>query len=54
MILQYGNGAATRAMARAIELRAGGSRAAADTWLQVKEAIEKLQAEKPEPGTTVQ
>jgi hypothetical protein len=54
MILQYGDGAATRAVARAIELRAAGSLAAADTWLRVREAIDRLQAEKPAPGETVQ
>jgi hypothetical protein len=45
MILHHGDGAASRAARRAIELRA---------WVRVKTAIEKRQAEKPEPGETVQ
>jgi hypothetical protein len=54
MILQHGDGAASRAARRAIELRASGEPIAADTCVRVKTAIEKLQAEKPEPGETIQ
>jgi hypothetical protein len=54
MILHHGDGAASRAARRAIELHAAGEPIAADTWVRVKTAIEKLQAEKPEAGEAVQ
>jgi hypothetical protein len=43
MIREYADGAASRAGARAIELRATGQLDAADIWLRVKAAIEKLE-----------
>jgi hypothetical protein len=39
---------------RAIELRAKGQPDAAETWLHIQAAIEKLQAEKPAPREAVQ
>jgi hypothetical protein len=45
MMVEHGRSAAPRAAARAIELRATGNSDAAGTWLRVKTAIEKLQAE---------
>jgi hypothetical protein len=54
MILHHGDGAASRAARRAIELRAAGEPIAADTWVRVKSAIEQLQAAEPEPGESVQ
>jgi hypothetical protein len=54
MILHHGDGAASRAARRAIELRAAGEPIAADTWVRVKTAIEKLQSKNPGPGETVQ
>jgi hypothetical protein len=50
MILHHGDSAASRAARRAIELRALGESAAADTWLRVKTAIKQLQADTPEPA----
>jgi hypothetical protein len=54
MIERYGPRAATRALLRATDLYDQGDRDAAEIWMQVRARIERLQAEKPAPGDTVQ
>jgi hypothetical protein len=54
MILHHGDNAASRAARRAIELRAAGETDAAEVWLRVKAAIERLEAESPAPKEKVQ
>jgi hypothetical protein len=46
MIDHYGTAAARRAESRAAELRALGEPGAAENWVRVKAAIERLQAGK--------
>jgi hypothetical protein len=54
MIDNCGAGAALRAQLRAADLRDLGEPGAAENWVRVKAAIERIQTEKPAPGEKVQ
>jgi hypothetical protein len=54
MIQRYGTNAGIEVAARADDQSAKGHTEIASTWRRILVAIEKLQAEKPEPGETVQ
>jgi hypothetical protein len=54
MIQRYGSNAGIEAAERADEHLEKGHPELSATWLRIMTAIEKLQAEKPEPGETVQ
>jgi hypothetical protein len=54
MIQHYGRDAAMEAARRSDADLANGDRRSSATWKRILKAIEKLQAEKPEPGETVQ
>jgi hypothetical protein len=54
MIQRYGSDAAKEAAQRANDELARGDVASGATWQRILAAIEKLQAEKPEPGEQMQ
>jgi hypothetical protein len=54
MIQRYGSNAGIEAAERADEHLEKGNLDVSATWQRIMTAIEKLQAEKPEPGETVQ
>jgi hypothetical protein len=54
MIQRYGNNAGIEAAERADEHLGKGHLELSATWQRIVTAIKKLQAEKPEPGETVQ
>jgi hypothetical protein len=54
MIQRYGSNVGIEAAERADEHLENGHPELSATWQRIMTAIEKLQAEKPEPGETVQ
>jgi hypothetical protein len=54
MIQHSGRDAATEAARRSVSDLARGDRKGSATWKRIMVTIEKLQAEKPAPGETVQ
>jgi hypothetical protein len=54
MIQRYGSNAGMEAAERADEHLEKGQLELSATWQRIMTAIERLQAEKPEPGETVQ
>jgi hypothetical protein len=53
MIARSGSNAGIEAAERADEHREKGDREGSATWQRIMTAIERLQAEKPEPGEPV-